>query len=354
MPGARPGEDDPVVAVVVAPGQPAATAPQVAGAVRRRLEALHGEGHARGVVGEEPALTEPAPTVELIEALRRRLLEEGWELAIGLTDVPLRLARRPVAGHASPIHGVALLSLPALGAGRTGARAEQAVQRLLDELLGEEGEEPASGRRTRRMRRRLARLRAVGDEEGGYAAVLAGGYLRLLAGLVWANEPWRFAARLSRALLAALAAVAFALVTPDLWRIAGELSVVRLAAVTVLSVLGSTATLIVVHGLWERPERPEARAQIALFNLATAATVLLGVATLYLALLALTAASAALLLPGRLVGEALGHPAGVADYLQVAWLISSLATVGGGLGGGLETDATVREATYASDADDDA
>ena len=68
------------------------------------------------------------------------------------------------------------------------------------------------------------------------------------------------------------------------------------------------------------------------------------------ALLALTAASAALLLPGRLVGEALGHPASVSDYLQVAWLISSLATVGGGL----ETDATVRKATYASDADDDA
>jgi hypothetical protein len=34
--------------------------------------------------------------------------------------------------------------------------------------------------------------------------------------------------------------------------------------------------------------------------------------------------------------------------------VSSLATAGGGLGGGLETDATVREAPYASDADDDA
>ncbi len=93
---------------------------------------------------------------------------------------------------------------------------------------------------------------------------------------------------------------------------------------------------------------------MALFNLATSATVLFGVMTPYAALFVVTAAAAALLLPSELLSDALGHRVGVPDYLLVAWLISSLATVGGGLGGGLESEASVREATYAADADDDA
>ena len=353
-PAGSPRAGEIVVALLMAPGQPPALARELADAVRERLDALREGTTARVEVVTEPALGEPAATVELVEVLRRRLLDEGWDVALGLTDLPLRLARRPVAGHASPTHGVALLSLPALGAGRTAPRARAALLRLLDGVLGEERDAPADGGRSARLRRRLRGLNRVGDAPGGWGTVLTGGYLRLLAGLVWANEPWRFAARLSRALVAALAAVAFALVTTDLWRLAGELSPLRLAALTAASILVSAVTLIAVHGLWERSARPGARAQLALFNLATAATVLIGVATLYLALFAVTAASAALLLPPGLLAETLGHPAGVGDYLQLAWLISSLATVGGGLGGGLETEASVREATYASDADDDA
>jgi hypothetical protein len=355
---AHPADADPpsqvVAAVLAAPGQPGELAAGLADALRDRLEALRAGVSARVVVVEEPALARPAATVELVETLRRRLLDAGWDLAVGITDLPLSVGRRAVAGHASPTHGVALLSLPALGAGRTAPRAQAAVLRLLDEMLGEEGREPPSVRRRSRLGRRLAGRRDIRGEEGGLGVVLTGGYLRLLAGLVWANAPWRFAARLSRALVAALAAVTFALVTPDLWRLADVLGEVRLAVLTVISVAASAVALVVVHGLWEHANRPGARAQVALFNLATAATVLLGVATLYVVLLAVTAAGAALLVPQELRAEALGHPVALADYLQVSWLISSLATVGGGLGGGLETEASVREATFAAEADDDA
>jgi hypothetical protein len=46
-----------------------------------------------------------------------------------------------------------------------------------------------------------------------------------------------------------------------------------------------------------------------------------------------------------------GHAVGVDGYLRLAWLVASLATVGGALGSLVESDDAVREATYASHAD---
>lgn len=343
------------VGIIVAPGAPAARVDELAAAVRERMLELRQQEPVHLEIVESPALGRPALTMDLVDIVRRELLARGWELAIGVTDVPLRLGRRAVAGHASPTHGVALLSLPALGVGRTTARAHDALTRLIDHALGEGCDgDLADGRRSRRLRGRIARLRAIGDERGGAGTVLTGGYLRLLVGLVWNNEPWRFAARLSRALVGALAAAAFALVTTDLWRLGDHLGGTRLSVLTALSIIATTVALVLVHGLWERNARPETRTQVALFNLATTATVLLGVTTLYVALLVATAATGLLLLPASLFGDALGHETRLADYLGLAWLISSLATIGGGIAGGLESDATVREATYASDAEDDA
>jgi hypothetical protein len=43
----------------------------------------------------------------------------------------------------------------------------------------------------------------------------------------------------------------------------------------------------------------------------------------------------------------IGHHSDFADYVRLALLLSALATVGGALGGALESDAAVREAAYA-------
>jgi hypothetical protein len=85
---------------------------------------------------------------------------------------------------------------------------------------------------------------------------------------------------------------------------------------------------------------------VALFNWATVLTVALGVAALYLVLLAMTMLGTALLVPGRAMGEALGRPEHVSDYLTLGWLLASLATVGGVLGASLESDAAIRHAIY--------
>ncbi len=98
--------------------------------------------------------------------------------------------------------------------------------------------------------------------------------------------------------------------------------------------------------LWERPRHCRVRKQVLLFNLATTATVVIGVLTFYAVLFLFALAGALLLVVAPLFAEGLGHPGHLSDYLELAWLTCSLATVGGALGAGLESDDAVPEAAY--------
>ena len=87
-----------------------------------------------------------------------------------------------------------------------------------------------------------------------------------------------------------------------------------------------------------------------MFNLVTLATVVIGVLALY-GTLAINLVGAFLLVPRQSLADALGHKASVASMAGLAWLATSVATVGGALGAGLETDEAVREAAYGYQAD---
>src|SRR4051812_26987841 len=161
------------------------------------------------------------PTTEALkQSVRRRMHDEGWDLAVGLTDLPLRANRRPVIAHASAMYRVGLLSVPALGARSVPRRAMQAVLNLVEGLLGEEvgRSDPGDTSRTPRMRQRLdelrsplGRRRADEDQTIAFVGATLRGNLRLLVGMVRANQPARVIARLSRALAVSLGTAAYAM-----------------------------------------------------------------------------------------------------------------------------------------------
>jgi hypothetical protein len=340
-----------VVGVVASPGPVSelvrAMLPSVSDRVASRLPGVRWDFR----FASDRLVDRPAELSELIAATRRRMLEEGWHAAVLITDLPLRSSRRPVVAHASAAHSVAVLSLPALGPVAVTRRAADAVLRLLGMLVGDDGsgESPAPDGPRSRVTRRLLQLRnrAVTDERG--VRLLAGvvaGNLRLLLGMLRANRPWRLAVRLSRLLVAAVGTATVALVTSDIWRLSDGLGAVRLTILTVGSVLGIALTLVIGADLWERTTYPPAREQVVLFNVVTVTTVVIGVVVFYTALFVLALAGCLALVPGAVLSHQLGHHSGVPDEIDLAWLATSLATVGGALGAGLETDDTVREAAY--------
>ena len=286
----------------------------------------------------------PAGPTELLEETRDRMLDADWDLAVVLTDSPLRDGHRTLAVVTSPVHGVGLVSVPALGPVRVQRRAEETVVGVVTTLLGAEAEGRSPDRRLRQLA--ADTKDHPGDNAVEFAARVLGGNLWVLLGMVRANRPWRLALRLSRSLTVAAASGVAALVTSDLWSLSASYGSLRLTGLGVLSVGALTLALVLGGGLWERARHRREREQVVLFNLATLATVVIGVLVYYLALFVLAWLGALLLVPGSVYATSVGTALGAAEYGRLAWLTATIATVGGALGAGLEDYDDVRDAAY--------
>jgi hypothetical protein len=349
---------DVVIGILVAPKIARDVSTRLGSELAQDLQRRYGTVEWRTHVVIDRLVAPPAAITEIFDAARRKLLEFDWDLGIVVTDLPVRVGGRPVAEHVSPTHGIAVVSVPALGALNLRHRFRRTMVNVVSDLVGAADEQPRGRDALARMRRHweqeLLRELATDTAESPRGlrllfvpGVLAGN-LRLLVGMVRANRPWRFAVRLYGALVAALAVSAFGLVTSDVWRLAGAHDWWRLTTMSFTSILATVFAVIAVHGLWERAPDPRVREQVVLFNVATAATVTVGIFCLYLALFALTFAGAGLVIAPSLLERALNREIGVTDYAIVAWFITSFATIGGALGAGLESDEAVREAAYVS------
>jgi hypothetical protein len=233
-------------------------------------------------------------------------------------------------------------------------RARALVVRLVEELVGERVARRESGESYGQARHgfggALAAIRrnTAEDDESDVRFVGTGGrgQLRLVAGMVRANRPWRLVPALSGAFAGALATGAYVLISQQLWRLADALSPMRLTIASVFAVAAMIVWLIVDHHLWERPSGRAARQLAVLYNTATALTLTVGVLSLYAALFALSLLAGAFLLPSRVLRDALGHQVNWGDWVTIAWFVTSVATVGGAIGSSLESDEAVRQAAY--------
>lgn len=76
--------------------------------------------------------------------------------------------------------------------------------------------------------------------------------MRLLAGMVKANRPWRLVPSLSPAMAGAAAGAAFGIFYSSIWLLADAFIVPRLLLVNALALAAMIAWLIIDNGLWVR------------------------------------------------------------------------------------------------------
>lgn len=184
------------------------------------------------------------------------------------------------------------------------------------------------------------------DVEARFAAPGALGHLRLWSGMVLANRPWKMLPAFKGAIAAAFATGAYALVITTLWLLADSVGWARLLLLMVTALVAMVGWIIVAHHLWEHPEDREQRKWASLYNGVTVLTISVAVLSAYAILFVLIFIAAWVFVPGAYFQSILKHPVGLGEYLSLAWLATSLATVAGALGASLEHEETVRAASY--------
>ncbi|MBW0090860.1 hypothetical protein [Pseudonocardia oceani] len=187
----RTGAGPTVVGVLADPGAPAELAQRLAEELPELLGDQQDADDDWDVRVEVLRLPPQSPGHRrLLDAVGPRMREEEWDLAVCLTDSPLRGGEAPLAGELLGAEGVVVVSVPAFG----GVSVHRRLRGVVAELLTAAGRDPEE-----RADRGATSLvgpfrRVVPDEETENLHVLASrGRLRLLAGMVWDNRPWRLA-----------------------------------------------------------------------------------------------------------------------------------------------------------------
>lgn len=288
-------------------------------------------------------------SLDLLESVRDRMLDEDWDLAVAVRNEALEQGRHTLRSQVSPAHAVGVLALDLAE-----EPVEAAVARVVGKILGLDNDEDddAPTEAERRAASHAARQLATDVEDRGrefplvYAWRVGSANLRLLWQTIRANRPWMLAATLSKSLSAALAAGLLTLLTTDLWMLSAEYNGLQMALVGALAILSVTVSMIVGAKLWERPRRKGEREQVTVFNIATVITVLIGVVVLHAALTLLSLAGALMFVDDAVFTEVTGDPVTIWQYVKLAWFIGGLATIGSALGAGLEDDDDIREAIF--------
>ncbi|MFE2297058.1 hypothetical protein ACFXAW_02555 [Streptomyces sp. NPDC059445] len=347
-----------VVALLADPDAPTEIAQRMARILPARLADRAGQGRRFDVeVVSEPFSAGTEDPAALMRRIMSRGSEESWDIVVALTDLPLHSHGRKLVVDLSHAHGLALLSLPPLGGLRLQTRARRAVEEVVLNLAGPRG---AGAEGTPRSQPypapfvgRLAPIHPgeVGEEEpADLRYIISGprGYLRVLLGMVRANRPWRLVPGLSKALAAALATGAAATVNATIWNLAESLSTPRLVIAAVGSVALMIGWLIVDAQLWHRSAEvsQDARRRARLYNASTVMTVGIGVLVCYAGLIVINLLWALFILNGEVFASTTRTPLDATEYWTLSWFVASVATVGGALGSGLESDEAIRAAAY--------
>jgi hypothetical protein len=341
-----------VVGLLTDDGLPGQLARRIADGLPARLARDLGEETAWRVEHETQSLPlNEEGDIPMLALAQERRAEHGWDLLVLITDLPRRAGTVPIASDYNGDHGVAMVSLPALGALRLRGRASRLVIHLVRHLVAHRSAKEADPPRgvLDRLRELVAPTRHIhgrGAADEHLALVGVRGRLRLLAGMIRDNRPWRLVPNLAGATAAAAATAAYGIITTSFWKLAEALPSLRLAGITVLAIVVMAGWLMVHNHLWDSPSGHLDRRKALLYNASTALTLSIGVACMYAILFVLALVASIVLLEGTYFGEVLGHPAGPASYLKLVWLATSVGIVAGAVGSSVEDEERVRRATY--------
>lgn len=296
-------------------------------------------------------------TPRLLDEVENWRAEHGWDVAIAITDLPVH-DHAIVVAEASVERGLAWISVPPLGVIHLRHRVRAMLIELVDEMRWRETaapatDEPSVGRKQREKPKISAHIakevNPTHDERGvdiRYVAPRLAGQLRLLAGMVYANRPWALFPSFKTTIATAFATGGYGLIFSTLWKLGNIYEIWRLILLMVVAMGILIGWIILSHGLWETHRGASSQYLTTLYNSATLLTITTGVAFAYVLVFLMLLSAALIYIPNPILEQTIQQPVTPASFLRIAWITSSVATIAGAVGAGLENTDAVREATF--------
>lgn len=174
------------------------------------------------------------------------------------------------------------------------------------------------------------------------------GQMRLLAGMTFANRPWKVLLALKKIIVFALGTGMYITIFPTPWELSTIYSLPRFISLTLITIIGMVIWIIVAHQLWEKKTAEGDPRLRKLYNYTTVTTLSSVILVKYIILFTLFLLTIAIFISPDLfkAGTDLEGEPNLQHYFQLAWLITSLGTIAGSIGTTSENEENIRQATY--------
>ncbi|MCT2536451.1 hypothetical protein NC661_03670 [Aquibacillus koreensis] len=306
-------------------------------------------------------LTGAAETADEISEEAKHAKEmHNWDYAISVTDLPVFSKKDIVLAISNVNEKVTQISLPAFGLFPMRKRLKDTIIQMVRDLHMEKSNQMQEMERgmfkqiNHKISRVLSPVRRKRTKQSQdtiyqyFVIPRLNGKLRITLGMVHANRPWKIFSSFKKVIAIAFATGAYGLIFPSLWNLSVVFEPSRYILLMVTSLGSMVLWIMLAHHLWEKPSYWNKRKMRRIYNTTTVITLSVAVLFYYIILFGLFFLAVRLFVPEQLFrGQSVLHGnVTIVDYLHLTWLVTSVATLGGAIGAGLEDDELVSNATY--------
>lgn len=305
-------------------------------------------------------------SAETVQKIFRKISDyqnnNEWQYTIGLTDLPIIRNGNAVAFDINSSNGASLISIPSYGWRPIKKRLQRSILGIIDaideynesNMKQAEGEDESEQQLNAQFpfSNLVTKTEYFEDTDSKhtlyYVSSNTKGSFRLISGMTFANNPFNMLKSLSNVVAIAFTTGAFGIVFTTMWNLSFVYSAWRMLFIMLVAILGMMVWIIVAHNLWESSKESNNKQITMLYNLTTTLTLTVSIVFYYLILFCLFLLASLVVLPPGYLGQTLqlNGPASFITYINLAWFATSISTVAGAIGAGLNNESQILESTY--------
>ncbi|HIV81146.1 MAG TPA: hypothetical protein H9994_00405, partial [Candidatus Salinicoccus merdavium] len=287
---------------------------------------------------------------EIFKKLESIKKGNDWDMAIAIGDLPSISNRKAVLSDFDHEEKTSLISVPALGVFKSKKKLEMLLLYHMEVLYGK-GESEDTEAIQPNFISKLVDVTPKEDGQSKHRHVIKstlGGWLRLVTGMTYLNEPWKEFSNFKTIVALAFATGTYISIFRTPWELSLDYSMWRFILLMIIAIFGMVGWLIYAHNLWEKRTTENQPAYRRLYNFTTILTLLILTLVNYIVVSLLLVISILIFVPMGLFETWTDVEVNVTwpDYLTLIWFTSSLGVLAGAFGSTVEEEDKIRNITY--------